>query len=195
MSEQQPRARHTGTGMRALAHPTRLEILRILGTGPANVKTLAERVGEPANCVSFHLRTLEKYGHVVHIPSPPEATKRESWWEACNLEVKMEDITDPIEGPEVVRGIAAAMTTMYTRRAAAAAEALARMADDSHLADQSSLGNALTTLYLSQAEAHELGKELFAVMHKWEEHSHPHDADTVEYELAFDIIPHFSRSS
>lgn len=51
--------------MRALAHPLRLRILRVLGEiEPATATQIAAEVGESvANC-SFHLRTLAKYGFV-----------------------------------------------------------------------------------------------------------------------------------
>jgi len=51
--------------MRALAHPLRLRILKVLGEiEPATATQIAGRVGESvANC-SFHLRTLAKYGFV-----------------------------------------------------------------------------------------------------------------------------------
>lgn len=51
--------------MRALAHPTRLQIRELLDEcGPLTATELAHRTGQsPANC-SFHLRTLAKYGFI-----------------------------------------------------------------------------------------------------------------------------------
>ncbi|MDO8152568.1 transcriptional regulator [Isoptericola sp. b408] len=50
--------------LRALAHPVRFAIIDLLAEGPLTATQCAERLGEtPANC-SYHLRQLEKYGHV-----------------------------------------------------------------------------------------------------------------------------------
>jgi DNA-binding transcriptional ArsR family regulator len=51
--------------LRALAHPTRLELMGLLRLGePLTATQAAERIGEsPASC-SFHLRQLAKYGLV-----------------------------------------------------------------------------------------------------------------------------------
>jgi hypothetical protein len=52
--------------MRALAHPVRMELLRLFGFNETLTATQAsELLGEsPAN-VAFHLRTLAKYGYLV----------------------------------------------------------------------------------------------------------------------------------
>jgi DNA-binding transcriptional ArsR family regulator len=51
--------------LRALAHPTRLELMGLLRLGePLTATQAAERIGDsPASC-SFHLRQLAKYGLV-----------------------------------------------------------------------------------------------------------------------------------
>lgn len=51
--------------LRAVAHPTRLELIGLLRrAGPLTATQAAERIGEsPASC-SFHLRQLAKYGMV-----------------------------------------------------------------------------------------------------------------------------------
>lgn len=51
--------------LRAVAHPTRLELIGLLRRGgPLTATQAAERIGEsPASC-SFHLRQLAKYGLV-----------------------------------------------------------------------------------------------------------------------------------
>ena len=70
--------------MRALAHRARL---RLLGEprqrAPQNFRTLSVLVGEPPNSVSYHPRTLAKYGFVA--VAPGRATDdRESWWRALH---------------------------------------------------------------------------------------------------------------
>ncbi len=49
--------------LRALAHPTRLKLLKLLRTvGPLTATQAAERTGESAGSCSFHLRQLAKWG-------------------------------------------------------------------------------------------------------------------------------------
>jgi predicted ArsR family transcriptional regulator len=51
--------------LRALAHPTRLELMGLLRRGgPLTATQAGEQMGESAACCSFHLRQLAKYGLV-----------------------------------------------------------------------------------------------------------------------------------
>jgi predicted ArsR family transcriptional regulator len=51
--------------LRALAHPTRLELMGLLRRGgPLTATQAGEQIGESAACCSFHLRQLAKYGLV-----------------------------------------------------------------------------------------------------------------------------------
>ncbi len=45
---------------RALANPTRLDILYTLGDGPRTVTDLADTLGLPISCISRHLRVLRE---------------------------------------------------------------------------------------------------------------------------------------
>ena len=45
---------------RALANPTRLEILSTLEAGPRTVTNLADALGLPVSCISRHLRVLRE---------------------------------------------------------------------------------------------------------------------------------------
>src|SRR5436309_138158 len=49
--------------MRALAHPLRIELLRLLRE-PRTATECAEALGESPQSCSYHLRTLAKYGFV-----------------------------------------------------------------------------------------------------------------------------------
>jgi DNA-binding transcriptional ArsR family regulator len=64
--------------MRAIAHPTRLALLELLGRHEQLTATeAAELVGEsPTNC-AFHLRTLAKYGFVEEAGAGPG--RRRPW--------------------------------------------------------------------------------------------------------------------
>src|SRR3954447_27094394 len=51
--------------LRALAHPTRLELMGLLRRGgPLTATQAGEQMDESAACCSFHLRQLAKYGVV-----------------------------------------------------------------------------------------------------------------------------------
>lgn len=65
--------------IKAMAHPLRLRLLELLGTGgPATATELARRVGEsPANC-SWHLRQLAAHGFITETG---QGKGRQRYWE------------------------------------------------------------------------------------------------------------------
>jgi DNA-binding transcriptional ArsR family regulator len=56
--------------MRALAHPLRIDLLRVLGGAPKTATECAEATGESPQSCSYHLRTLAKYGFVEPAKAP-----------------------------------------------------------------------------------------------------------------------------
>jgi DNA-binding transcriptional ArsR family regulator len=67
-------------GLKALAHPLRVEIFDTLSTyGCFTASGLAERLGESSGATSYHLRQLEKHGFVREVGG--KGTSRERWWE------------------------------------------------------------------------------------------------------------------
>jgi predicted transcriptional regulator len=74
----QPRKLTDPKAMRAIAHPTRLRLLDLLGRHDQLTATeAAELVGEsPTNC-AFHLRTLAKYGFAEEAGAAPG--RRRPW--------------------------------------------------------------------------------------------------------------------
>jgi len=67
--------------VRALAHPLRLRILRLLQQdGPATATSLAAACGESTGATSFHLRQLAKYGFIDELAD--RGRGRERWWRA-----------------------------------------------------------------------------------------------------------------
>jgi DNA-binding transcriptional ArsR family regulator len=55
---------HDPRAMRALAHRVRIDLLRVLGSGPKTATECAEATGESPQSCSYHLRTLAKHGFV-----------------------------------------------------------------------------------------------------------------------------------
>ncbi|WP_096422395.1 ArsR/SmtB family transcription factor [Microcella alkaliphila] len=67
-------------GLKALAHPLRVQIIEALSTyGAHTASTLGERLGESSGATSYHLRQLEKHGYVREVEG--RGTARERWWE------------------------------------------------------------------------------------------------------------------
>lgn len=57
--------------VRALAHPLRVEILRLLEEGPSGPKRLADRMREKLGNVSYHMKVLLDYGFVELVDNIP----------------------------------------------------------------------------------------------------------------------------
>lgn len=69
-------------GMRALAHPVRLAILRQLReNGPNTATGLSPYVGASPSVTSWHLRHLAEHGLVEDAPGDGHGRKR--WWQAA----------------------------------------------------------------------------------------------------------------
>ena len=68
--------------LKALTHPLRLAILRVLrSAGPATATALAQRLGESSGATSYHLRQLARYGFVEEVPDSGD--RRDRWWRAA----------------------------------------------------------------------------------------------------------------
>jgi DNA-binding transcriptional ArsR family regulator len=82
-------------GMRALAHPARLAILRELRErGPSTATRLAPLVGASPSVTSWHLRHLAEHGLVEDAPS--QGGGRNRWWQAVGRGFRFDvDPADP----------------------------------------------------------------------------------------------------
>lgn len=197
MSPEAPRERHTVQSLRAVAHPTRVAILRALAGGTsANVRTIAEHIGEPANSVSFHLRQLEKYHYVVRAEAPETATKRESWWKVNEgrSEIKLEDFDGSPEAAEAIDVMRSMLQMMYTQRA----EDISQAAYRAHEALNSPadpdffVGNFVDVAYLSPSDAEELANDIRHLIAARKKRSTPQAEGGFEYSICFDLFPHFT---
>jgi predicted ArsR family transcriptional regulator len=78
--------------MRALAHPVRIELLRVLRSEAKTATQCAEEVGESPQSCSYHLRTLARYGFV----EPAEAANgKERPWRKVKSGLRWLTETDP----------------------------------------------------------------------------------------------------
>ena len=108
--------------MRALAHPLRLRILRLLQQdGPATATSLAAACDESTGSTSFHLRQLAKYGFIEELAD--RGGPRERWWQARARGFEFKTITQ--NGPE----LETAALLLRSRVLDQSAETLARYLD------------------------------------------------------------------
>jgi DNA-binding transcriptional ArsR family regulator len=78
--------------IRALSHPLRLELIDILGDGPATATHCATITGESVASCSFHLRMLAKYGYI----EPAPRSGREKPWQLTSSSQELRpDVNDP----------------------------------------------------------------------------------------------------
>jgi DNA-binding transcriptional ArsR family regulator len=75
--------------LKALAHPLRVQILRILQLRDrASVTSLATELGETTGAVSYHLRQLARHG-LVEQSDAGEDTTRQQWWQMAVDQIHM----------------------------------------------------------------------------------------------------------
>lgn len=101
--------------IRALTHPLRLELLDVLGDGPATATECAAATGESVASCSFHLRTLAKYGFI----EPAERRGREKPWKLASPGT---DVRPDDADPESVHAVGA-MAQVYLEHGAEALRA------------------------------------------------------------------------
>lgn len=66
--------------LRAMAHPMRGKLFyELMARGSARVTDLAEALDAPVNQVSFHLRTMAKYGFIEEAPDEAKDRRERVW--------------------------------------------------------------------------------------------------------------------
>ena len=85
-----------GPALKAMAHPLRVQILRILELRRrASVTSLAEELGETTGATSYHLRQLARHGFVEQFepddiaPDKPTAGRKQRWWRMAVDQIHM----------------------------------------------------------------------------------------------------------
>lgn len=94
--------------IRALSHPLRLELIDVLGDGPATATQCAALTGESVASCSFHLRMLAKYGYI----EPAARSGREKPWQ---LTSSTQEIRPDVNDPDSLRAVGA-MAGVYVDR-------------------------------------------------------------------------------
>jgi predicted ArsR family transcriptional regulator len=161
---------HDPRVLRAIAHPVRNRILSELeASGPLRAADVARLVDIPANQASFHLRQLAKYGLIG--PAPELARdRRDRVWRLTapgGLQVDLGELERAPGG--------AAAVSVFRRHSAD----WARMVMETAFAEDREPGlvHAVSdrSLRLTADEAHELVRELDAVVRRWAARALGHD--------------------
>ncbi|WP_277208757.1 ArsR/SmtB family transcription factor [Isoptericola croceus] len=144
--------------LKAIAHPVRQRILLQLAVmGHARAADLATAIDEPANSVSFHLRTLAKAGMVVEAPEHAR-DKRDRVWRNVASSYQVDPDT-PGAAAEALRPATAWLQGLIGRASAG------RQPDE----DGRQRLLLVNNLPLTTAEAEQFSEELVALQQRWTE--------------------------
>lgn len=140
--------------LRALAHPTRLELMGLLRrSGPLTATQAGEQIGESAASCSFHLRQLAKYGLVEEAGG---GRGRERPWRATAISTEW-----AARGPDEETDAAGALLSrvVVERYLRNAIEWLGRRgSEDPEWIEAGAINDAL--VYMTAAELRKLDKEI-----------------------------------
>ncbi|MGV9418287.1 ArsR/SmtB family transcription factor [Streptomyces sp. NPDC003674] len=102
-------------GLRALAHPVRVQLLGLLRKyGPSTATRLAERLGVNSGTASYHLRQLGAAGFVEE--DTERGNARERWWRSLHRMTELKDPELAEQEPEAVLAYLQSVTAAYTLR-------------------------------------------------------------------------------
>jgi DNA-binding transcriptional ArsR family regulator len=165
--------------LRALAHPLRMRLLRLLSLeGELTATEAGERVGEsPASC-SFHLRQLAKYGFVEEGERGPG---RRRPWRRVTPGMRFTLVQDDPEAADAAAALSGVLREGYLERIRHAAERFHALPEEW----QSVVGHSDQTLYVTPAELHELDDKIMALLRSYNERiddpaKRPEGAEPVE---------------
>ncbi|MFI1970785.1 transcriptional regulator [Streptomyces cinnamoneus] len=160
-------------GLRALAHPVRVQLVGLLRLhGPSTATRLAERLSLASGVTSYHLRQLAAAGFVEE--DTERGNARERWWRAVHRATWFTDKDLADSEPEAVLAYLRSVAdthTLRTRLALGQFPSMPRPWRDR-------LGLSDWVLRLTPEEARELGDELRSVLSRYrQEQLAPLDAD------------------
>jgi predicted transcriptional regulator len=174
--------------LRALAHPIRLSLLRLLRTeGPITATRAAELLGESSASCSFHLRQLAKYGLAQEAGG---GHGRERPWQAT---ASLTDVPEVADDPELAAAAQFFRAIVLERNFEGAMRWLDARADEPEEWQRSAQFNDLL-LYLTAPELIELSQGLQALHQRYADRLtnpelRPPGSRLVSYvQLAFPIL-------
>ncbi|GFH37566.1 ArsR family transcriptional regulator [Streptomyces pacificus] len=100
-------------GLRALAHPVRVQLVGLLRKyGPSTATRLAERLGVNSGTASYHLRQLDAAGFVEEVAERGNA--RERWWRSVHQTTELNDRELADREPEAALAYLQSVAATYT---------------------------------------------------------------------------------
>ncbi|MFE4592876.1 helix-turn-helix domain-containing protein [Streptomyces laurentii] len=165
-SQENRRITDLGT-LKAVSHPLRMRLYRALFVARvATASQLADQVDEAVSLVSYHLRKLADHG-LIEEAEPQSADGRERWWQPSSRGVSVHD-EDIRDSPELVAANDAFSRILGDQRAALHR----RFVDERLTWSEEWRAAALSSEWLPKLTAAELaalGKELDAVVEKYDQ--------------------------
>ncbi|MBV7694929.1 transcriptional regulator [Streptomyces sp. TRM70350] len=153
--------------LKALAHPLRMQLYRLLYVNrTATASQLADQVDEAVSLVSYHLRKLADHG-LIEEAEPQSEDGRERWWQPASdgVSIRGEDFRD---APEKAAAHTAASRLIYAQRSEFYRRYLDQRlhwgADWNSAAFDSEYASRLTAPELA-----ELAQEMHALLKKYDE--------------------------
>ena len=147
--------------MLALAHPTRLSVLELLGQeGPLTATQAGALLGESAGTMSWHLRLLARHGFVT---AAEGGSGRRRPWELTALGTRW----DPEPGSEAERAAADTLSVIVLDRAFAQVRAWLAGKHRASRAWQRAAVVSDWTLYLTPAETEQLDRQIHDLFEKF----------------------------
>lgn len=168
--------------LRAISHPTRLNILTHLRReGPATATSLAHRFGLASGATSYHLRKLATHGYVMEDTTLGSA--RERWWRAVHAQTL-------VTGLDATVGQKKEAADVYWQSVAAVyAERLREAAQERPLLPErwkSASTASDWVLFLSPDRAREVIEQLTALIASMQDQTTP---DTEPVTLQLQVFP------
>jgi DNA-binding transcriptional ArsR family regulator len=170
-------------GLRALSHPTRVRMLKMLrADGPATATTLAARLGINTGQTSYHLRQLAQHGFVVD--DHERGNGRERWWRAVHQSTRTApEPADPADR-EAHDAYVQAVAVMYAHDLQAAAQEHSLLPKEWRLASTfSDYGVRVTAKHAEQLT--EKMHQLFMELHE----DADDDPDAADFVFQFQAFP------
>ncbi|NEA41975.1 winged helix-turn-helix domain-containing protein [Streptomyces sp. SID11385] len=149
-------------GLRALAHPVRVQLLGALRRfGASTATALGQRLGVSSGTASYHLRQLAGAGFVVE--DSERGNNRERWWRAAHIETLFDSSAYVEREPEATFLYHQAVAAAHARRMQDAVNEYATLpAEWREVSDMSDY-----SLWLSPEEALRLGQEVREVIARY----------------------------
>ncbi|WP_245674637.1 ArsR/SmtB family transcription factor [Herbidospora cretacea] len=171
-------------GLRALAHPVRVQLLGLLRLyGPHTATGLAERLALTSGATSYHLRQLAAAGFVDE--DVDRGNGRERWWRSVHRGTEFNDRDLAEQEPEAaliyLQSIAGSQAQRAQRTVAASQTMPREWRDVFDLSDWS--------LQLTPEEAHGLVEELHAVVRRYRHEGTPAPDDAERVVVVIHALP------